>query len=138
MIARTLGVIDHTKASTSGSGSEDPSIPTVAIHDDESDTTPTPPLFRSSTEEEGNLKLSGVGMFSPLPSEPPSPTISRRELSHYMHPAHSRKDAADDPVLSTQHSRESFPMLDRESSPDEALSTLRRRPHARDDGPEGS
>ena len=37
-----------------------------------------PPVFYAS--EENSLTLSGVGVFSPAASQPPSPTISRRHL----------------------------------------------------------
>jgi hypothetical protein len=43
-------------------------------------------LLIDSVVDEGVARLSGVGAFSPAPSEPPSPTLSRREL-----PAHGPK-----------------------------------------------
>jgi hypothetical protein len=99
VIARTLGVVDATKASTAAPDHDDDNDDVPAIHV----VDPTPPAsaspnahtgsgvsaahesttsyLRDSVVEEGNLKLSGVDAFSPAPSQPPSPTISRRDLS---------------------------------------------------------
>ncbi|KAH8071909.1 hypothetical protein BXZ70DRAFT_964266 [Cristinia sonorae] len=121
VIARTLGVIDDTKASTSevqhdtssispNTSSTSPTIlnpctgipPLIHVQDDsptsptaggeheDSDKTPMssppPTYFHSTMESAGNLKLSGVDMFSPAPSQPPSPTLSRKDLAaHMMH-----------------------------------------------------
>lgn len=40
--------------------------------------TPTPPTI------EPNPKLAGINVFSPAPSQPPSPTLSRRDLSESL------------------------------------------------------
>ncbi|KAI0775668.1 hypothetical protein BD413DRAFT_652145 [Trametes elegans] len=134
VIARTLGVIDATKASTSG-GPDAPdgtaaSQPTIVIQDDSSfsssaSLSPTlspasasapfgpgghsagtaadgrhgglgqdshPPASYFPTpdpaEEEGNLRLAGVGTFSPAPSQPGSPTLQRREFVQHQHQHH--------------------------------------------------
>ncbi|KAJ7859711.1 hypothetical protein B0H13DRAFT_2204890 [Mycena leptocephala] len=107
-IARTLGVIDDVKASTSDKETIHNKIPVVRIQcapstpspdsasliatDSEQDTltsstdTDTLPQLESShphayfTSGENSLKLSGVGVFSPAASRPPSPTITRRHL----------------------------------------------------------
>jgi hypothetical protein len=86
-IARTLGVIDDVKASTSDKATIHPAIHINAPSSPSSLSTPTdsersedtamPAYF---TSEASNLKLSGVGVFSPAPSQPPSPTLSRRRL----------------------------------------------------------
>ncbi|KAJ7079148.1 hypothetical protein B0H15DRAFT_859288 [Mycena belliarum] len=112
-IARTLGVIDDVKASTSDKETIHNKIPLVHIYeaatpdsasfhanDSEQetltsslDTLPPLGLFTAShpshdghphayfTSEENSLKLSGVGVFSPAASRPPSPTITRRNLA---------------------------------------------------------
>jgi len=107
VIARTLGVIDDTKASTSEIQNDTLStrVSSTAIdappkihvqQDDGADdvddgdatpmSTPPPTYFHSTMESAGNLKLSGVDMFSPAPSQPPSPTMSRKDLAvHMMH-----------------------------------------------------
>ncbi|KAJ7091191.1 hypothetical protein C8R44DRAFT_891591 [Mycena epipterygia] len=108
-IARTLGVIDDVKASTSDKETIHNKIPLVQIYEagtpssaTESDqdtlldrsqsnfgssaTLPPLSIFTPShprayfTSEENSLKLSGVGVFSPAASRPPSPTITRRNL----------------------------------------------------------
>ncbi|KAK1233174.1 hypothetical protein PQX77_003710 [Marasmius sp. AFHP31] len=106
VIARTLGVIDDVKASTSDKKTvhavHDP--PSIIINSPKPDQviTPlntaqsdgstrlsvTPEPARSPdalpleyfTSEENNFKLSGFDVFSPAPSQPPSPTISRQQL----------------------------------------------------------
>lgn len=112
MIARTLGVVESTKASTGemplevqqkprdgGNGSingissttinNDTDVPSIHVVD------PTPPMSASnvlgeddatsylehSVVSEGNLQLAGIDAFSPAPSQPPSPTISRTSLN---------------------------------------------------------
>ncbi|KAJ7680549.1 hypothetical protein DFH06DRAFT_1031645 [Mycena polygramma] len=113
-IARTLGVIDDVKASTSDKETIHNKIPVVRVshavsgspdssslattdsehetllehadHDFSStdtlglhiDTTSHPHAYFTSGEN--SLKLSGVGVFSPAASRPPSPTITRRQL----------------------------------------------------------
>ncbi|KAJ7187976.1 hypothetical protein C8R46DRAFT_1053229 [Mycena filopes] len=115
-IARTLGIIDDVKASTSDKETihnkiplvrvVDPSTPSpssaeLAATDSEhegtllgssgllSSTDTLPPLRITTpashphayfTSEENSLKLSGVGVFSPAASRPPSPTITRKGL----------------------------------------------------------
>ncbi|KAH9935527.1 uncharacterized protein B0H18DRAFT_415449 [Fomitopsis serialis] len=143
VIARTLGVIDDTKASTSETGSvpTGADTPTIVIQPESPPptkttmTSPPPTYFRGPLEEEGNLELSGVGMFSPVPSQPPSPTISRRELSSHMHNiSEERKDEGmnaihpDRPASRASSSGESsFAMLDQESGAEDTPVTLRRR-----------
>lgn len=118
MIARTLGVIDDVKASTSDkstvhSGMHTPSIMIQDTSTSNFDTTPAdsdqgtpsncngndgnavkrskmagvsldslnvsePSAFYAG--EDAHLKLSGVGVFSPATSQPPSPTLSRRNV----------------------------------------------------------
>ncbi|KAJ7772563.1 hypothetical protein DFH07DRAFT_993187 [Mycena maculata] len=106
-IARTLGVIDDVKASTSDkntihnqtplihvSGSPSPNSVSLATDSEtllghaDSSTDTLPPLSTPSgshprtyfTSEEHSLKLSGVGVFSPAVSRPPSPAITRRNF----------------------------------------------------------
>ena len=86
-------------------------------------------------EEDGNLELSGVGMFSPAPSQPPSPTLSRRELSSHMHNiSEERMDSASGaPAFARPVSRasssgdSSYAMLEQESGAEDAPVTLRKR-----------
>ncbi|GJE95504.1 hypothetical protein PsYK624_116890 [Phanerochaete sordida] len=99
VIARTLGVIETTKASTSGAAPLEAGAPAPvpAIHvaspareptsDGEDSSggaaTPATPSFLREADNvvaEGNLRLAGVEAFSPAPSAPPSPTLSRRDL----------------------------------------------------------
>ncbi|TFK44370.1 hypothetical protein BDQ12DRAFT_730436 [Crucibulum laeve] len=118
-IARTLGVVDDVKASTSDKSTihitnDTPAIRVHGPSSPDSDSTYTDSERESTImdhtlhnrrsvlhdaapyesndslnvtspphvyyTEESNLKLSGVGMFSPAASEPASPTISRRHL----------------------------------------------------------
>lgn len=141
VIARTLGVIDDTKASTSETGSaSEIGTPSIVIQHDTAPntlsaptTTPSSSFFRHPLVEEGNLKLSGVGMFSPAPSQPPSPTMSRRELTTHMHnvpeeaaselKAESRRDASRD----SSSGESSYAMLEPESGSEDTQVTLRRR-----------
>ena len=93
VIARTLGVIDETKASTGGEHLQQKDAPSIVVHrdgdgDGDADTalaasTPLPPDSPDDSDPDGlpgNLKLAGVGTFSPAPSQPASPTLQRREL----------------------------------------------------------
>lgn len=113
-IARTLGVIDDVKASTSdkatvrippsiliGGSSSPNSESTLSDSDSLTDHSLRnrlrSPLSCSISEANGgsrasqhvfyaddsenNLKLSGVGVFSPAASQPPSPIISRQQLN---------------------------------------------------------
>ncbi|KAH9892535.1 hypothetical protein C8Q73DRAFT_698458 [Cubamyces lactineus] len=181
VIARTLGVIDETKASTSGELETSEHLhankPAIVINSDDSSpsSTPgdagagfekregdgqaslhmTPPssYFRNPTEEEGNLQLSGVGTFSPAPSQPGSPTLQRREFmqhAHYGYETHAEEDAgsgeegdgeglglgsgAATPRDTSGHGsagsssgESSFAMLDRDSGSEDAGVLLRRR-----------
>ncbi|KAF8160782.1 hypothetical protein B0H34DRAFT_351843 [Crassisporium funariophilum] len=115
-IARTLGVIDDVKASTSDKATvhSSPQTPSIRVDDAQSPGSDSAfsdsdresmtdhnlhnrmrsPLSDSISEEteynfsqpsvfygeDNNLKLSGVGVFSPAASQPPSPTISRHHL----------------------------------------------------------
>ncbi|KAF8236549.1 hypothetical protein L208DRAFT_1357331 [Tricholoma matsutake] len=108
-IARTLGVIDDVRASTSDMATlhQDTITPSRRLQEsltpqsdssypysDQSDTEhaihikPDRQLshlgvsqpFTFFASEDHNLKLSGVGVFSPATSRPPSPTISRKSL----------------------------------------------------------
>ncbi|KAJ3989910.1 hypothetical protein F5890DRAFT_1483479 [Lentinula detonsa] len=112
-IARTLGVVDIVKASTSDKQTvharrEPPSIhirePSLDQYDTHNhfftlgsdssqsivgtDSSTTPSDVRLTayfTSGDHNLELSGVGVFSPATSRPPSPTISRRKLEPDTH-----------------------------------------------------
>ncbi|KAJ3733499.1 hypothetical protein DFJ43DRAFT_206627 [Lentinula guzmanii] len=112
-IARTLGVVDIVKASTSDKQTvharrEPPSIhirePSLDQYDahnhfftlgsdssqsiagTDSSTTPSDVrLTAYFTSGDHNLELSGVGVFSPATSRPPSPTTSRRKLEPDTH-----------------------------------------------------
>ena len=99
-------MIDATKASTTGTAAlestppaeEAKSVPSIQVDEPTKDTGAqgdTEPLSISVPEEsgalladsvveEGVLGLSGVGAFSPAPSEPPSPTLSRRDLHQQL------------------------------------------------------
>ncbi|KAI0958581.1 hypothetical protein AcV7_004368 [Taiwanofungus camphoratus] len=148
VIARTLGVVDDTKASTSETEPGD--TPAIVVHADTEAppepgaegvplTTPPATYFRNPMEEEGNLRLSGVGMFSPAPSQPPSPTLSRRELSQHMHNPPREQQAIDeggDDTFAAAHrdastdsssGESSYAILDQESGSEDAQLTLRRR-----------
>ncbi|KAF9820271.1 hypothetical protein IEO21_01485 [Rhodonia placenta] len=148
VIARTLGVIDDTKASTSETGppTDGPGTPSIVIQSESTTgssqpaTTPPSTFFRNPLEEEGNLRLSGVGMFSPAPSQPPSPTMSRRELDSHMHNVpeeyrdemksrfDSGRDLSREPRSGDSSSGESsYAMLEQESGTEDAQVTLRRR-----------
>ncbi|KAF9049990.1 hypothetical protein BJ165DRAFT_1455614 [Panaeolus papilionaceus] len=106
-IARTLGVVDDVKASTSDKVAAD-TPPAIRVDEPDtlsgdslgsswisdvsasaSESTTTGEHMNGSSEakpdvfyagEDNNLKLSGVGVFSPAASQPPSPTISRHHL----------------------------------------------------------
>ncbi|KAI0342156.1 hypothetical protein BDW22DRAFT_1429644 [Trametopsis cervina] len=96
VIARTLGVIDATKASTGDmpvpaqehtgdvtlDGQGVPSIhvayATPSASTSSLNEISTPSYLRDNVVEEGNFKLAGVDSFSPAPSQPSSPTLSRR------------------------------------------------------------
>ncbi|OCH92328.1 hypothetical protein OBBRIDRAFT_773637 [Obba rivulosa] len=129
VVARTLGVIETTKASTSetgtvngGSGCLTPAIVVHGLSPPARDepgtkhtclTVPPPAYFRGPLEEEGNLELSGVGTLSPAPSQPSSPTMARRELSQQQHdypfpptpPGEGEKGPVDGPLASLLRER---------------------------------
>ncbi|KAF9529207.1 hypothetical protein CPB83DRAFT_852857 [Crepidotus variabilis] len=114
IVARTLGVVDVVKASTSDKatvhGTTDAPQVQIQIQDDSSTTSLENSLYSQSDRnsgidhnihnlsqsslassshgngssfygENGNLRLAGVGVFSPMASQPPSPTLSRQQLS---------------------------------------------------------
>ncbi|KAI0358383.1 hypothetical protein OH77DRAFT_1397024 [Trametes cingulata] len=178
VIARTLGVIDETKASTSGELETAEHLhanqPSIVIQDESSPSPPsteeegrlphtTPPssYFRNPTEEEGNLQLSGVGTFSPAPSQPGSPTLQRRDLIQHAHygsysdllgtadsgeehegggsGATTPRDASGHGSAGSSSSSgdSSFAMLDRDSGSEDAGVLLRRRTRRPGTGPEG-
>jgi hypothetical protein len=95
VIARTLGIVDDVKASTSDqvsqvnihvepaeSGAEhtDREKPafTVDSAPGDNDGTPQPQEFFAT---EKNLKLSGVDILSPATTRPPSPVLTRKNLT---------------------------------------------------------
>ncbi|PCH43619.1 hypothetical protein WOLCODRAFT_164590 [Wolfiporia cocos MD-104 SS10] len=137
VIARTLGVIDDTKAATSAPEPEpEPAAeaPPIVVQPAPQAAplammTPPATYFRNPLEEEGNLRLSGVGMFSPAPSQPPSPTLARRELGAHAH-AHGTAEADGEgvrrvPSRDSSSGEESFAMLDRESGSEDAQHSSR-------------
>ncbi|KAI0675243.1 hypothetical protein C8Q78DRAFT_1075547 [Trametes maxima] len=178
VIARTLGVIDETKASTSGELETTEHLrankPTIVIQDEsfsssspsgDADTdaaehlphtTPPSSYFRNPTEEEGNLQLSGVGTFSPAPSQPGSPTLQRRDsLQHAHYGEHARSEDGDEgegddgvgsgaatPRDASGHGSggsssgdSSFAMVDQDSGSEDAGVVLRRRTRRPGTGP---
>ncbi|KAI0374089.1 hypothetical protein BV20DRAFT_962059 [Pilatotrama ljubarskyi] len=180
VIARTLGVIDETKASTSGELETAEHLhanqPSITIQD-ESSSSPSPPsaeegadsqlphttppssYFRNPTEDEGNLQLSGVGTFSPAPSQPGSPTLQRREFIQHAHygldpglldtadsgeeregggsGAATPRDASGHGSAGSSSGDSSFAMLDRDSGSEDAGVLLRRRTRRPGTGAEG-
>ncbi|KAG6918528.1 hypothetical protein DXG01_013618 [Tephrocybe rancida] len=125
-IARTLGVIDDVKASTSDTATVHQNVNTPAIRVIPSQSQSSTPYtdseheaytaadhashilryggHRSTHSEDGlaalgasqpkafyasegeNLKLSGVGVFSPATSRPPSPVLTRKTLDQGREP----------------------------------------------------
>ena len=80
-IARTLGVVDATKASTSDKSTVHTTGPAIHVDDySGSEDQKTPPTVYY-VGEDTNLKLAGADVFSPAASQPPSPTTSRQNLS---------------------------------------------------------
>ncbi|KAI0745832.1 hypothetical protein C8Q76DRAFT_705203 [Earliella scabrosa] len=105
VIARTLGVIDETKASTSSElehAELHKNQPTIVVDDpDVSLAAATPlPAEPSAEDVDGNLKLSGVDTFSPAPSQPGSPTLQRREFMQHQHAHYGLGPASPSPSLS--------------------------------------
>jgi hypothetical protein len=107
VIARTLGAVDATRASTSAEPAST-DAPTILISQETTegatlaeDTPPTSDSLETLREhearlratahgrgpyfftplEEHSLALSGVGVFSPAASQPGSPVLERRSLS---------------------------------------------------------
>ncbi|TFK23972.1 hypothetical protein FA15DRAFT_620166 [Coprinopsis marcescibilis] len=87
-IARTLGVIDDVKASTSDKSTVH-LVNAPTIHVEAYDSTPSEGATSDDALNEkpkeffatdNNLKLSGVDVFSPAASRPSSPTLSRKAL----------------------------------------------------------
>ncbi|KAG7446266.1 uncharacterized protein BT62DRAFT_1075854 [Guyanagaster necrorhizus] len=78
-VARTLGIVDAVKASTSDSASAGLNAPALNVDDvtplDSLDTS-SPHAYFTSDEN----KLSGVDGLSPVVSRATSPTITRRQL----------------------------------------------------------
>jgi hypothetical protein len=115
LIARTLGIVDDVKASTSDKKTIHnlkEGLPSIVLQDTSADTTPpsdsvpTPPATNtvklpSQTDidhpqlppqtyfasEDTQLRLSGEGVFSPAVSQPSSPTITRRRLRDELNDA---------------------------------------------------
>ncbi|KAH7888497.1 hypothetical protein F5I97DRAFT_706719 [Phlebopus sp. FC_14] len=110
VIARTLGIVDDVKASTSDNNIDELTqpVPTVLVQDTSTpqslseDATPEEAQRRCSAAHvvdnltshtaddikpqaffagEGDLQLSGVGVFSPAASQPSSPVLSRKKFS---------------------------------------------------------
>jgi len=107
IVARSLGIVDAAVASTSDKSTvhktNGDSIPSIHIqpassvppdsplslngqktnpfgaHTDTSSYSSSPSDFFASSDT--SLKLSGVGVFSPATSSPPSPTLSRKSLA---------------------------------------------------------
>ncbi|KAK7692562.1 hypothetical protein QCA50_004192 [Cerrena zonata] len=163
VIARTLGVIDDTKAATSEDARDEKPdgklsgtpAPIIRIHEDDSASSsgeerdlsiprhPPPAYFQNPVEGEGNLKLAGTDVFSPAPSQPPSPTLSRRDLaSHNSHPqlekmmmGRARGESISQLSSVSTASLSSFVMLDKDSGAEDASVQVRQR---RGRGIEGS
>lgn len=142
MIARTLGVVDATKASTGELGAHDAPVDLPSIHID-TDVSTTPAMEHQGEAEaeasayvhdgdnvvaEGNPRLAGVDAFSPAPSQPSSPTLSRKDLAGHMHhqqglglnlaplatlPRRARSDTA------SSSGESKFTILERDSGSDE-------------------
>ena len=152
VIARTLGVIDSTKASTGGvvpvpvpvpeggpdaRGAEPPT--SAADSDASSFSISTPSYFKDTVVEESDMKLSGAGAFSPFPSQPPSPTLSRRDLAAAMGlqtalqpmtpmAGRVRSDTSSSAgsKSASEESTEQFTMVDRDPSGAEGVQIRRR------------
>ncbi|TDL25918.1 hypothetical protein BD410DRAFT_783907 [Rickenella mellea] len=149
VIARTLGVIDSTKASTSDKRVHDngravdgiPQSAPPSISADESDNKRTtshgqtiavtdtsarserdsPPAYFFSPSEERTLKISGAGVFSPAVSRPSSPPTERRQR------AQQDDSSAPSTTSSSPTDDGSYIMLGRDLSFGESSSFVRRR-----------
>jgi len=182
IIARTLGVIDDTKASTSdhasilqddnnnnnknnndnnkdnrssgGGGDDSNNSPSIVVQPDPS-SIPIPHRAgdSSSLEDlvlhlgepqafgEGNLKLSGVGVFSPAVSCPPSPVVERKFPSRSL--VESEVEGEDEgeesesakgglgrePSWGSFSVESSFTMIDKDSGSEDAGLGIKRRPN---------
>jgi len=155
IIARTLGVIDDTKASTSDNASvleaydnsRDSNTPSIVIQPDPSsipiphggDSLENLVLHHEEPQAfgEGNLKLSGVGVFSPAASRPSSPIIERKLLSRSLSEVEGENEGDDSESAKGSLGREpswgsfsvesSFTMIDRDSGSEDAGLGLRKR-----------
>ncbi|TBU33854.1 hypothetical protein BD309DRAFT_951429 [Dichomitus squalens] len=97
LIARTLGVIDETKASTSGENDHHVHAdtapgtlnlahqPRIVIQEDVDTARAAATPLPEGDDDTLNLKLSGVDTFSPAPSQPGSPTLQRREFMQHQY-----------------------------------------------------
>ncbi|KAF6763110.1 hypothetical protein DFP72DRAFT_523777 [Ephemerocybe angulata] len=86
VIARTLGVVDDVKASTSDKVTQ-VQTPFIRVEgSDAADGTPegevsAPQHPKEFFATDNNLKLSGVDILSPAATRPSSPVLARRKLS---------------------------------------------------------
>lgn len=157
MIARTLGVVDVTKASTGGiaAGHEESDIPPISVDgatseslapengsgsDASSISVSTPSYFKETVVEESNMRLSGADMFSPYPSQPPSPSLSRRDLSlqTQLQPmteiVGGRKRSGTTSSSASRSGESQFTIIDRDSGSEaENVQVRRRKGQQRDD-----
>ena len=93
---------------------------------------PTPSFLRESDNvvAEGNLRLAGVEAFSPAPSEPGSPTLSRKDLTLSRLRPLTALDAAAD-------FEQRFPAMGAESGDEDGEGvSMRRRPRPASAGEE--
>lgn len=185
VIARTLGVIDATKASTSGvpahaQSTDTDGVPSIHVSlsspaagelvttetetetEAEHETGPEAAgagagtragaapsassdslsFFRDTLVEEGNPRLAGIDAFSPAPSQPSSPTLSRKDLAVHGHhqlgsgfglglaPLETREEDEEDEEASSVGSSR-FTMIDGESGSDESAEGVLVRRRAR-------
>ena len=185
MIARTLGIIDATKASTGGEHLRTPAAaPAIVVQDSDACTsdpdtagdpatcvaasTPLPPDARddfgggdADDLSAGTLRLAGVDTFSPAPSQPGSPTLSRREFALGPHPhpylqlsplddgaraggegpadagAEARAQRETSSNSSESELSSSYAFVDRDSGAEDAGLLLRRRTRQPGTGPGG-
>jgi hypothetical protein len=153
-----LGVIDDTKASTSDQGSVveiysnnekagSPTTPTIVIQtdptsvpipDDGDDLSQVPQAFG-----DGNLKLSGYGVFSPAGSRPASPVWERKRLpSRSLDESEAEEDVGPgqgdesaeesvgrEPSWGSLSGESSYTMIDKDGSEDPGLGVRRRPKH---------
>lgn len=118
-------MIDATKASTSGAAPHDTApgdgagVPAIHVNAPATAASGTPSFLREhdNVVAEGNLRLAGIEAFSPAPSEPPSPTLSRRDLAQpRLRPltALSKLDPSD------EHLEQRFPAMGGDSGSEES------------------